>query len=111
MLLERSLLGRGAPEHVAAVLRPLRPAVVRILKLALVPTRLVSPGALGPAGLIGRRRLPAGIVGVLGEGRPRLARGVRGPLGLRCVLPYAGVARLQRQRGGGAAGRQSSFGA
>jgi len=87
VLFEGSRLRRRTPVHVAAVLRPLRPAVVRILELALVSARLVTPGALGPAGRVHRGGLPAGEIGLLREGRTRLARGMRGSLGLGRVLP------------------------
>lgn len=101
-------LFRRTSIQVAAILRPLRSAVVRVLELTLVSTRLVASGALGTARLIRRRGLPAGVTGVLREGRTRLAWGMRGSLGLGGVLPQAGVARLQAEGSARAAGGQRS---
>lgn len=126
-LFEGGLLRRAAPVHVDAVLGPLRPAVVRVVKLALVSARFVTAAAaataataaataaaaaaaLSPTGLVRRRGLPTGEIGVLGEGRAGLPRGVRGSLGQRRVLPQAGVARLVGQGRRGAAGGQRSSG-
>lgn len=87
MLFERSLLGCCTSIHVAAVLRPLRSAIVRVLELTLVSPGFVTSGALWPAGLVQRCGLPTGVVGVLREGSTCLAWGMRGSLGLGCVLP------------------------
>lgn len=87
MLFEWSLLRACISIHGAAVLRPLWSAVIGVLELALMSARLIDPRAFRPARLVGRCRLPAGEVGVLREGGARLAWGVRGSLGLGCVLP------------------------
>lgn len=65
MLLEGRCLRVRIAVHVAAILRPLRPAVVRILKLTLVPSGFVSSRVLGPTRLVRRRGLPTGVIGVL----------------------------------------------
>lgn len=57
MLFKGRLFGWRVPIHVAAILRSLRSAVVRILELAFVAAGLVAAGALGAAGLIRRRGL------------------------------------------------------
>lgn len=85
MLFERRLLRRTSI-HVAAILRPLRSPVVRILKFTLVSARFVTSGALRTARLVGRRGLPTGITRVLRERRTSLARGMRGSLGLWRIL-------------------------
>lgn len=106
MLLKGRLLRCGAAVHIAAVLRPLRSAIVSILELALVSPRLVASGTLHPAGagLVRGGGLATGVAGVLGEGGAHLAWR---SLGLGRVLPQAGVARLQGQRcGRGAAARR-----
>lgn len=108
MLSQRVLFRRCTSIHVAAILRPLRSAVVRVLELALMSTRLVASGALRTAGLIRRRGLPAGKTGVLREGCARLTWGMRGSLGLGGVLPLAGVACLHAEGSCRAAGWQSS---
>lgn len=87
VLFKGSLFRRRTSVHVAAVLWPLWSAVVRILELTLVSARFVTPGALGPAGLVRGCGLPTGVIGVLREGRTCLARGMRGSLGLGRVLP------------------------
>lgn len=108
VLLKGRLLWRWTSVHVAAVLRPLWSAVVRVLELALVPPWFVTSGALRSAGLVCRCRLTTRVIRVLGEGRTCLTWGMRGSLGLWGFLPQAGVPSFQRDRSGGAAGWQSS---